>query len=315
MLNDGVLKSWNVHYVNLDRLPSLYIEDPKRLTWLNSHVSLMLSDREREQKEADHGMKPLTEVKLSIHSMMVAFTGVQESTVRRSSVFGLNRESNGGIDTLIFATHLRLDLAAHTVVMDAFVLPLSIDILDVIGPHLGELSSSGSLLSTRVSEEELISWKLLIPALVERCRTWKHKKNCAYSRCRSIPLSVEHGKIPICRCGRGIVTDAFRARKEWEPFAPYVTRIAISSLFAVSYLDPVAQWMTDVVAGKTGIRTTQKQQQAQATLSTGLCGKCGKKPPLGKLLICSACKAISYCSKECQVADWRSHKVGCRKPL
>ena len=28
---------------------------------------------------------------------------------------------------------------------------------------------------------------------------------------------------------------------------------------------------------------------------------------------CSKCKCIFYCSKECQVADWRRHKKACRK--
>jgi hypothetical protein len=28
---------------------------------------------------------------------------------------------------------------------------------------------------------------------------------------------------------------------------------------------------------------------------------------------CSRCLRIFYCSKECQVADWRRHKKSCRK--
>ena len=31
------------------------------------------------------------------------------------------------------------------------------------------------------------------------------------------------------------------------------------------------------------------------------------------LLKCSKCKAVSYCSKECQLADWPAHKPMCQK--
>ena len=34
--------------------------------------------------------------------------------------------------------------------------------------------------------------------------------------------------------------------------------------------------------------------------------------PLHKPLVCVACKLAAYCSKECQVSDWRSvHKKSC----
>jgi hypothetical protein len=33
--------------------------------------------------------------------------------------------------------------------------------------------------------------------------------------------------------------------------------------------------------------------------------------PMSRRLLCSKCMRVSYCSKECQKADWRSHKQGC----
>jgi hypothetical protein len=35
------------------------------------------------------------------------------------------------------------------------------------------------------------------------------------------------------------VSESFRTRKEWVPFAPYATRIVISQLFAVLYPEVV----------------------------------------------------------------------------
>ena len=27
--------------------------------------------------------------------------------------------------------------------------------------------------------------------------------------------------------------------------------------------------------------------------------------------VCARCEAVRYCSRECQRADWRAHKLGC----
>ena len=45
------------------------------------------------------------------------------------------------------------------------------------------------------------------------------------------------------------------------------------------------------------------------------CGRCGTPPPSrGKHNQCSRCKKICYCSKDCQVADWKiRHKKECQK--
>jgi hypothetical protein len=40
-----------------------------------------------------------------------------------------------------------------------------------------------------------------------------------------------------------------------------------------------------------------------------MCGKCGiAESEACKLQVCSRCKSIKYCSKECQVGDWKRHK-------
>jgi len=37
------------------------------------------------------------------------------------------------------------------------------------------------------------------------------------------------------------------------------------------------------------------------------CGKCG----LDARLFCGKCKAVRYCSKECQADDWEAHRLSC----
>jgi hypothetical protein len=44
------------------------------------------------------------------------------------------------------------------------------------------------------------------------------------------------------------------------------------------------------------------------------CGACGAEdaPPERKHALCGACLLIAYCSKACQTAHWRAHKVPCK---
>ena len=46
--------------------------------------------------------------------------------------------------------------------------------------------------------------------------------------------------------------------------------------------------------------------------SDAKCAKCGTR---GAKQRCSTCKAVAYCSKECQRAAWKSHKITCEPPL
>ena len=41
------------------------------------------------------------------------------------------------------------------------------------------------------------------------------------------------------------------------------------------------------------------------------CAVCGVE--VAKLKRCTACKAVSYCSRECQSADWPQHKLKCKQ--
>jgi len=45
---------------------------------------------------------------------------------------------------------------------------------------------------------------------------------------------------------------------------------------------------------------------------TGVCRHCARRFERGLLKECSICNCVQYCSKECQVADWPSHKRDCK---
>jgi hypothetical protein len=47
-------------------------------------------------------------------------------------------------------------------------------------------------------------------------------------------------------------------------------------------------------------------------METTSCQLCEKGKAEGvKLSFCNACRSMSYCSRECQKADWKAHKVIC----
>jgi hypothetical protein len=49
-------------------------------------------------------------------------------------------------------------------------------------------------------------------------------------------------------------------------------------------------------------------------METASCQVCEKKKADGvKLSFCSSCRSVSYCSRECQKADWKTHKNICKK--
>ncbi|EUC55442.1 MYND finger protein [Rhizoctonia solani AG-3 Rhs1AP] len=44
------------------------------------------------------------------------------------------------------------------------------------------------------------------------------------------------------------------------------------------------------------------------------CAQCHKRLVQSDLKRCSKCKKATYCSKECQIAHWKTHKLSCSKP-
>ena len=244
-----------------------------------------MTDRERLLRKRDIRTDTLANVKATIHAILVGATGVQD---RQSRIFGLNIKGN--IDTIIFIPTLRLDLASHTLVADAYVLPLNEARLRKVEKTLTTILEE--LISVELYGDEVATWKRLLPALAERCRTWKHGLNCEFLAKKTIPLSLEHENDSLCSCGKGKDLSAvFRKEKKWDSAAPFVTRIAIGPIFGVPYVESVGDFMnTDVKR----------------------CARCGG-PGKPKLLVCGACKTTTYCSATCQKEDWKKHKLACKK--
>ncbi|TEB19801.1 hypothetical protein FA13DRAFT_1575775, partial [Coprinellus micaceus] len=85
---------------------------------------------------------------------------------------------------------------------------------------------------------------------------------------------------PICSCGRGKDLGGFADVKEWAALKPFVTRLAIGNAIPMSLLKTMPVWHAE-------------------------------KPGQPKLLVCSACKSVRYCSTACQRNHWKQHKSLC----
>jgi hypothetical protein len=284
-VTEKVEAPWNIHRLNLDILPVMDISEPEPLGKIPVQLVCATTDREQSLCNAKDRTDTLLNVKNTIRVIVSEFPGS-----RRVRVFALHANKN--IDTVIFVTALRLDLASHGFVIDAQVLTLSERMVHEVWGTLSAIHPEAGLIEFH--GEEAVAWKRLLPAFAERCRTWKHGPNCEYLAGKKIPLSLECDGDPLCSCGKGRdVAPEFKKEEGWKSAIPYVTRIAIGPLYGVPYAENVGLFVTGLGAEKR-------------------CQKCGSlgKP---KLLACSGCKSVSYCSVNCQKTDWKTHKGTCRK--
>ncbi|KAJ7256453.1 hypothetical protein B0H12DRAFT_1286199 [Mycena haematopus] len=277
------LVPWSIHRLNLDRLPVLNLKARKLDNWLNVHVGYAFSEREVTTRKKK-GVDTMMFVKESIQAIIVRAAGIQPKGSYPQHMFALVDKATNNCDTILFVDQLRFDLSAHTVVCDGFVLPMSDQrIVQIIQTGDRENQNFAELLNQTIKigiePGEIRSWKQLLPVLVERCRTWKHRDACQYAIEGCVPLTTEMEVIPLCACGEGQNVQRLHDVPLWKPVAKYCTRIALSPLFAVSYLEAVGK-------------------------KNRTCCVCRAKGPFR----CPKCKKDRYCSPACQKKDWDRHR-------
>ncbi|KAI6098797.1 hypothetical protein EV401DRAFT_2278628 [Pisolithus croceorrhizus] len=292
--DSGVPTLWGMPRVNLDRCPSFKLPDgQKAFNWFSGSVTHMFSQRERMSytQRVFLGRIPdtFTDLKESLRTLLSMAIGLGGET---RAEFALCNHSKGDTYAIILVAGVRLDLVSHAVVADSWIIPMSDDIKNKL------LREVPSLVLIKTNAHESEAWRHLLPFFIERCRTWKHRPNCEYLVHDSIPRYPNAGsdpnKVSWCSCGMGIGTEALRGRYG-SVEAKYATRAAISPLFIVPYLE-YAETMEPAHVPLVG----------PALARCAACGKGGV--PLSR---CNRCKANKYCSKDCQVKDWQTHKRNC----
>lgn len=289
------LVNWNLPYLNLESYPIINTTQTRKLDWFVPHVSLAMSSRERALRENERlhrspGEQIRLDFKESILTMCIRSAGLQLGKCR---VFSLCNATNGENHVLVITSDLRLDLANRTVILDCAVLPLYINLPPIVRMFLSALHSKG-LCRIRVNDAELRLWKQVLPAYVERCRTWERRGGCEYKRDAKVPLTVDDNKPFLCMCGNGefpanFVTDM----AHWDAISQYAVRAAISPPFWAPYADDV--------------------YRPPALGITNGCATCGatKAENGDGLLSCSRCRKVKYCSRQCQRIHWAIHKAEC----
>ncbi|KAH8799251.1 hypothetical protein DL96DRAFT_1687932 [Flagelloscypha sp. PMI_526] len=275
---------WSIHRICLDRLPALDLKANKLDEWVNGHLRGAFSKRElKSRSNKDNQVDTLVYVKDTITRIVVHSSGLSPKGAAPRRVFCLADKAANSCDTVIFVDQIRYDLSAHTIVCDAYVLPLNRKLMLKIDKDF-QRAIYGWVEPDyiRLEQGEFASWKRLLPALAERCRSWKHQRTCEYIQKDGsllVPLSDKLDEKPLCSCGEGQDVAAMERKHSWKPLAKYCTRIALSPLFGVSYLEKI-------------IRTDRRCTVCRASAK----------------LTCPECKKDRYCGKLCQKKDWKRHK-------
>lgn len=310
--NDGEIipVPLNIPHLNIDNLTVLDVSDKKRLGFLTTLTSWMFSTRERKLRdqadESGLAISARMNFKESLFTMFMLASGLQGG---QTGLFAIHHPEKGGIHMLLFVSAIRLDGANASVALDAAVIPFTVDIikggkLEAFLLILRELECC----TITVDDEELALWKKVLPALAERCRTWTHTSQCEYAKTgATVPLSTEPGKQVLCTCGAGKLPESFISLPEWDVASQFATRIAISPVYAVPFVEDVVD--PDLVASmsKLGLDV-----QGDETLRCWNCGDVEAKGG-GALKKCMRCVKVRYCSIECQKKDWKKHRMECVK--
>ncbi|KAI1139177.1 hypothetical protein F5Y05DRAFT_412278 [Hypoxylon sp. FL0543] len=291
----------NSQQVNLDSLPIVDVDQAhkKDNNWLNILTAHQFSLRERRLRDSAEPTLRMN-FKESLFSMFMLASGLQGGN---TGLFALQHPKDGN-QILIFIRAIRLNGAEGSVVADAAAMPLTRQLIDS-----GELETFLYVLreleicAINVNDEELVLWKKVLPALAERCRTWSHGPECEYKKPgATIPLSTEMGKQFMCSCGNGVLPEGFMKLPEWDDAAAkHAVRVAISPTFSVPFVEDIVD--TSLLKAQGGIESLQLDKCRNCNATEGKNG--------GKLLKCSRCREVMYCSYDCQRKDWKKHRMEC----
>lgn len=293
---------WSIPKINLAIQPKISLPHGANRSWLTAFLGLVLSDSEHALSKLNQATttSPKYDLKQSINTMLDSFAGLHPQSPSSPNVFQLSVEKS--CHTIILANALRHDLDLGSIVLDAWVVPLTIPRVQELTKALGVMQQKQPV-GIILSREESILWKRLLPALAERCRTWSHKTSCKYLK-NGVPLSTADEIPSLCSCGQGQVPPDFaKENKHWKPFAKYATRIALAPIFPVPYVEPSMSQHIEVLK-------SSENEIPKGASSKPQCLACGKSS--GELKTCSRCGKARFCDQACQKAAWKTHKRDCK---
>ena len=319
---------WSIPRVDLTIQSLIAFTKKSDLSWISLLMGSALSDSERtlNNRHIESGgpassSNVKVDLKQSLNTLFASFAGLNEhSNQRPIKTFHLANLATKSTHTVILACNVFHDLDLGSIVMEAYVVPFNISRVMELQQALGRLQATTPC-AIYLSNEEGMLWKRLLPPLAERCRTYKHNPACEYRR-NGAPCSTREEESPLCTCGEGRVTTTELTRmggSQWGPFAKYATRIAISPVFPVPYMEAIISSIE-----KEGGMKQEGSGQKEMTKPVGLkpdsersgisvpgCDGCGKEND--QLKACGRCGKVKYCGQACQKSAWSLHKRVCQK--
>ncbi|KIW67600.1 hypothetical protein PV04_06838 [Phialophora macrospora] len=306
----------NLPYVHLDGLPTLDTRNTRKLEWLNAHLGAMFSAREAKMYEQ------ITTLGGSTKDLRYNLKTILIDLIRNAAGFGVrprqqivaigsgSPQAGLNVFLLVPPSSLKLDLSSLSIMLDAALVPAPI----LLPPHLLIRiveHCSGKGIAWDIEHTTFQAWKHVIAAYVERCRDWEHSSACEYAAPgKSGPLSAKPWKSPVCSCGLGkFPEDYMPGLPFWKEIAEYCVRVAISPISHIPLVEESPN-----LTGRVGWVWANWSKSTDVDNLHLCCWSCKAEATAErKLLKCARCKVAQYCSKECQVRDWKEggHKLKC----
>lgn len=268
--------SWSLPYLPcIDDLPVLDIQKLRSFRsswrrfnlWLKNHTyTLSHWEHEHTETQPESLQEDLLSIgelswlqwKKMVQGMMLGFTAV---VGRRQNIFAVcpGGDQQRVVGMVFFVSCLRLDVANRCVLLDGAVLVRTAetaalidglekelnDCADATAPAWTEAELDTSLKYFNTTREGIHLWKEILPAHVERCRTWEHDaERCEYLHRAGatgviIPITddTEDSSV-LCGCGNGRVSghDSI-PKKVWERIKKHLVRVAISPPFGCPFVE------------------------------------------------------------------------------
>lgn len=305
----GELFSWALPRINLEKAPIIHISHQP--DWVKETMNMTFSTREHVRRATvgnygtDQAPSALKESLLRIFTTFVDVHRESENDEGNgvAILFSRGRDIRD-CDTAIIASAIRHDAESGSLVLDAYFIPVH---------HTPDSPSYDCQGSTdvhilRISRDEEVLWKRFLPATAERCRDWQHRYDCQYNNDEGIPVSLSHGKSPMCSCGEGEMLDQFPDATSYSCVRDRATRIAIPVLFPVPYVEEIPMQNSAFDEITCAFERASLVDNGP-TPSNNACANCGVER--SGLKRCQRCRKVQYCNHTCQKMHWKHHKKVC----